>query len=479
MASAGELAVSLDGRFHAILRTFEVQLTPGDINVGGTSYNPCGHIEIVDQNGTTNRVRWVSESRGETFDLNPVTAFSGSLVPRNLQWDSGEPHLHFEFGGGPAASGVWRVHATNSVPVYVGPTRESFRLDSKADGPDWVVCNQVRNGKSLWFAYTPEDIARPLHTFSTNIVDEPVATSNEIEEPHVRTMHLTYRDENYRVPKGEIWKLTWDEPERGRNFSYDVRVLGLCYTSRDKGTQIHAFSANPSEEGLVDIWAGDASAEIWIPGGVEFYPHDESIEVRVDVYKEREATDQPRYEVVSDNCSAQSPALVVLHFGKPIYPYTWRYFETSEWADRGMNPVYHSLANRAGKPQPKAFDDILGNGLPDLVINEYVITGNNTATYTNMLTIISLDGTNVTETPAVPCTGEVFYFKDFDDDGCMEIVNTDSEQGFRKFDQHGLPMHKGVWKYDRQAGRYRETGTEDPDPPDTWPAYGTDTTQPD
>ena len=163
----------------ATIRTFDVQLAPGDINVGGTTWNPCGYIEIVGPDGVTNCVRWVAESRGEAFDINPVTAFSGSLVPRNLMWDSTEPYLFFEFAGGSAASGVWRVHASNSVPRYVGPTRESFRLLARSDGPDWVACKQVRDGQWLWLAYTPEDIARATHTFSTNRVDPLVAEINE------------------------------------------------------------------------------------------------------------------------------------------------------------------------------------------------------------------------------------------------------------------------------------------------------------
>ena len=170
VASTGDQAISPDGQFCATVRTFDVQLPPGDINVAGTTYNPCGHVDIVAQDGTTNHVRWVAESRGVEFDLNPVTAFSGSLVPRNLQWDSTQPYLYFEFAGGAAASGVWRVHATDSVPRYVGPTRESFRLMPMPDDPDWVACNQVRNGKWLYFAYTPEDIAQATHSFSTNAV---------------------------------------------------------------------------------------------------------------------------------------------------------------------------------------------------------------------------------------------------------------------------------------------------------------------
>lgn len=171
-----------DGRYSATVHTYEIQLPPGDINVGSTTSNPYGHIYIVDANDTTNCVRWVPESRGETFGLDPVTAFSGSLVPRNLQWDSTDSYLYFEFGGGSATSGVWRVHATNSVPVYVGPTRESFKLLSQPEGPDWVLCSQVRDGKWLWAAYTPEDIAQDMHTFRTNLVDSPLTANSSTRD---------------------------------------------------------------------------------------------------------------------------------------------------------------------------------------------------------------------------------------------------------------------------------------------------------
>ncbi len=167
------------------------------------------------------------------------------------------------------------------------------------------------------------------------------------------------------------------------------------------------------------------------------------------------------YTIISDR-SEDNMGISVLHAAQPVYSYKAHQLKPCDSLPPGVAMPYDRLANRAGKPQPKPFDDILGNGLPDLVINEYVVTGNNTETYTNMLTIISLDGTNVVETPGPLCRGEVIYFKDFNDDGCMEVVNTDREQGFRQFDNDGVPMHKGVWKYDPEAGRYRENGTENP-----------------
>jgi hypothetical protein len=165
---------SSDGKSRAFVETDDFRPPPGDVQEEPTV--PYGHLWIVSGNDTTTGVQWASNSRGVAFDLNPLTSSPGSLVPRNLQWDSTEPYLYFEFGGGAAASGVWRVHATNTVPRYVGPTREAFKLSPKANGPDWVVCSQVRDGQWRWYAYTPEDIARDVHTFSTNEVPGPTVT---------------------------------------------------------------------------------------------------------------------------------------------------------------------------------------------------------------------------------------------------------------------------------------------------------------
>ena len=85
----------------------------------------------------------------------------------------------------------------------------------------------------------------------------------------------------------QIWRLTWESPyETGDAYlSYDVRVLGHCFTARNMGTEIHAFDPNPGKNGLLDIWAGRAPAEIWIPSNTEFYIHNESIQVHVESYK--------------------------------------------------------------------------------------------------------------------------------------------------------------------------------------------------
>lgn len=167
---SGTRMPSPDGKCYAVVRTHNAHLPLGDRNVTSTHRNPYGHIWIVSGNAVTTDVRWVQESRGVEFELDPVRAFCGSLVPRNLQWDSTGRFLYYEFGGGPSASGVWRVDREGGVPRYVSSTRERFRLLPQPEGPDWVVCSQVRDGKWLWFVYTPDDIARDKHAFSTNEV---------------------------------------------------------------------------------------------------------------------------------------------------------------------------------------------------------------------------------------------------------------------------------------------------------------------
>jgi len=104
-----------------------------------------------------------------------------------------------------------------------------------------------------------------------------------------RVLDITYQDEHYRVPKDEIWKLTWKSPYQHGEIvpAYQVRVLGHCFTTREMGTRINAFSSK-RHDGLLDVNAGK-TAEIWIPSGTEFYLANDRIQVNVEVYKDNRA----------------------------------------------------------------------------------------------------------------------------------------------------------------------------------------------
>lgn len=101
-----------------------------------------------------------------------------------------------------------------------------------------------------------------------------------------RVFDITYRDEHYKVPEDEIWKLSWNSPYKQGEISpaYDVRVLGQCFTTREMGTRINSFSSRPDER-LLDVHAGTVSAEIWISSNTEFYLANECIQVSIEAYK--------------------------------------------------------------------------------------------------------------------------------------------------------------------------------------------------
>jgi hypothetical protein len=101
-----------------------------------------------------------------------------------------------------------------------------------------------------------------------------------------RVWKITYQEKNYKVPSHEIWKLTWKSPYMAGDIhpAYDVRVLGSCLTSKDLGTWVSVFSSKPGESSFMDINAGIAPAEIWIPGGTEFYLANDLIHINVESY---------------------------------------------------------------------------------------------------------------------------------------------------------------------------------------------------
>ena len=233
--------------------------------------------------------------------------------------------------------------------------------------------------------------------------------------------------------------------------------------------------ADPNTHPTVDFWRVNRKTGQWKVG----WPAPGEGSISYELYRSIRKDDlsfewignEDPYGVVViwDQNNKIQPKLIVFGSGDQIYAYDAHYLKDGLGMGPYLGLAYDQLADRAGKPQPRPFADILGNGLPDLVIDEHM-TGGTAGVGRHMLTVISMGGTNVVETPAVLCNGATIYFKDFDGDGVMEIVNTDWEQGF-KFDETGMPICSLVWKFSKKAGRYQQTGKDLPAPPDTWPAY--------
>ena len=102
-----------------------------------------------------------------------------------------------------------------------------------------------------------------------------------------RMFDISYQGKNYKVPEDELWKLTWKSPYQAGEIvpAYQVRVLGRCFTTRDRGTQIHAHNFKSGGYGMVNINANKTGAEIWLPNGTEFYLANDRIQVNIEAYK--------------------------------------------------------------------------------------------------------------------------------------------------------------------------------------------------
>ena len=172
----------------------------------------------------------------------------------------------------------------------------------------------------------------------------------------------------------------------------------------------------------------------------------------------------PYMAVVRSSPTDQTPAkLTVYHRGHAIYAYEPRHLPKRGNESPSVDSVYSWLDPGDRKAPPEAFDDVLGNGMPDLVVDEYFIGGSGGGTV-HVLTVLSLDGTNVVETPPVVCPGEAVFLEDRDGDGRMEIVNRDDgllPPDFLKTN----PVPERVWTYDPESTRYRRTGDISPSSP--------------
>lgn len=97
--------------------------------------------------------------------------------------------------------------------------------------------------------------------------------------------------------------------------------------------------------------------------------------------------------------------------------------------------------------QPELFDDITGDGNPNIVVLERPESIGNQA-QTKAIRFFSFNGGEVEEfRPYIAKLGEVIYFDDFNGDGVLELVLTDSERHFL-YSQGGMPISKYVLIFD-------------------------------
>lgn len=101
----------------------------------------------------------------------------------------------------------------------------------------------------------------------------------------IRKFDITYEEDDFRVPAGQIWKLSWESPyEPGEvRPAYDVRVQGEgpLHGPAQKG-QIE--QKEYSDGMALNVIAGKEPAEIYLRPGVKFAIANTMVKVTVTAY---------------------------------------------------------------------------------------------------------------------------------------------------------------------------------------------------
>lgn len=156
------------------------------------------------------------------------------------------------------------------------------------------------------------------------------------------------------------------------------------------------------------------------------------------------------YKITSTD---QQQTWLISYKGKTIYEVKPKFLKPDETFDSvSIDLIYDHLADRHRhiKTQPKPFDDINGDGKPEVIFIEGKVRGQ---FWDYVVRVVSLDGENAKEYSPIQGTGEVLYFDDFNRDGILEFVTTDNERQWL-YDRSGMPISRYVWICDLDYKSY-------------------------
>lgn len=109
------------------------------------------------------------------------------------------------------------------------------------------------------------------------------------ERKPISEFTLRYRSEDFVVPEGVIWKLTWRSPYAPGEVTpgYDVRIIsGEARMGEHGELLVRAYDSRPGQNGLLDLKAADGKdAVIWLESGMRFSLANNLIEARVADYR--------------------------------------------------------------------------------------------------------------------------------------------------------------------------------------------------
>jgi len=177
------------------------------------------------------------------------------------------------------------------------------------------------------------------------------------------------------------------------------------------------------------------------------------------LYAEQEPpiTASKDYEVIRHK--GEFNRLILTYKNSAIYEIVPKYVDTFQDASNDemrINLIYNKLVPRSLSKDIIPFEDITGDSIPDLVVIENPPPGNWYAPF--VVRVLSTRGSSVTEYSPIEGGGEVYYFADFNKDGILEFVNTDSEGDF-VYDDTGMPISDYVWVLDKESNKYARTSS--------------------
>ena len=99
-----------------------------------------------------------------------------------------------------------------------------------------------------------------------------------------RTFRLRFQLNDYVVPAGEIWRLSWKSPYQPGDICpvYDVQVAaGEVYLGANREIQAKAYDPRSEASSRLDLSATKDTAVAWLGPGTKFHAANELLQIDV------------------------------------------------------------------------------------------------------------------------------------------------------------------------------------------------------
>jgi hypothetical protein len=118
-----------------------------------------------------------------------------------------------------------------------------------------------------------------------------------------RIFLLRCQDDDFVVPAGEMWRLSWRSPYKPGEIHpiYDIRVVdGQVRLGAPGAIWAEAYDIRPRKMGLLDLQAASSNATAQLDSGTRFALANDSVVVRVEAFTQSGATGAQTERKASD-----------------------------------------------------------------------------------------------------------------------------------------------------------------------------------